>query len=111
MLEDLFRSAPSTGAVGLELEPTNGVIRQVRSPGPWAEPGRDEVGIAPQQQSVNVNVGPMTGMSLSLWLVTHDKKWSTLVAPNAQSAWLSPTGQAIAYTVDGALFVRAFRRS
>jgi hypothetical protein len=108
-LKDRLTPAPPAGDSGWELAPLNGILRQVRSPGPWVESGPQGFDMAPQKQLADVTAGQLTGKSQSLWLISGDKRRSQLVAPSAQDSWLSPTGQAIAYTVDGVLFVRNLR--
>jgi hypothetical protein len=105
-IRDRLTPAPPVGDPSLELKPDNAVLRRVKSPGPWKEPDQAVVEVTPHPQPANVTAGQLTGSSQSLWLIAQDKSWAVLVAPSAQNSWLSPTGKAIAYSVNGALFVR-----
>lgn len=100
--------APPIGTPVLEVVPSNGVLRQVRSPGPWVETTAPESTVTPRSHPVHLDFGRSRGEANSLWLIAGDKDNPTavLVAAQAQEAILAPQDKAIAYVTDGALFVR-----
>lgn len=100
--------APPAGTPVYEVVPANGVLRQVRSPGPWVD-GKPP--LTTLQQATNQNwleFGRSRGSAKSLWLMRGAAKEApgTLVAAQADAGEISPEEKAVEYTIDGALFVR-----
>lgn len=99
---------PPTGATVLELMPQNATLRSVRFKGPWQDKPRPPVELFPMPQNNLLSLGRSKGQANSLWLTVPSDKGQSgqLVAAQASSGWISPTGQAVAYITDGALFIR-----
>lgn len=99
---------PPTGATVLELMPQNATLRSVRFKGPWQDKPQPPVGLIPMPQSNLLSLGRSKGQANSLWLTIPSDKGQSgqLVAAQASAGWISPTGQAVAYITDGALFIR-----
>lgn len=99
---------PPTGSTVLELMPQNATLRSVRFKGPWQDKPQPPVGLIPMPQNNLLSLGRSKGQANSLWLTVPSDKGQSgqLVAAQATSGWISPTGLAVAYTTDGALFIR-----
>ncbi|HVT13108.1 MAG TPA: hypothetical protein VHE55_12660 [Fimbriimonadaceae bacterium] len=104
-------SLPATGTPVLEVVPTNGVLRQVLSPGPWDEVRRQKRTDTWLFHPMRLELGHSSGTSKSLWIISGSQENApgTLVAANADNAEIAPDEKAIDYTIDGALFVRQIK--
>ncbi len=112
-------ATPAAGTPVLEVVPSNGALRQVLSPGPWLWPKPAPQAVFPVSHPVWIEFEHSRSNSNSLWLSDRPKSSRTpndpsadgvLVAAHADWADLSPEDKAIAYLIDGALFVRVFER-
>ncbi|MFI5387686.1 MAG: hypothetical protein ACHQ50_16375 [Fimbriimonadales bacterium] len=61
--------SPPAGTPVLEVVPSNGVLRQVRSPGPWVEKPEEETNLQQADNRSWIDYKRMRGSSHSLWLV------------------------------------------
>jgi len=119
-LKALYPRAPAAGTPVLELMPTNAILRQVKSPGPWQDAPTAEPKLAETSHAVSITFGQSNGGANSLWLTPAQKQdgerrrvepqVGTMVAAHADTAELAPGEGAISYIVDGALFVRRISR-
>jgi|GEM_PF-2436255 len=132
----LVPPSPPAGSPVLEVVPANGVLRPVRSPGPWVDQPKPLVALRPADGQSWLEFKTMRGSAHSLWLVrakprsvrssgnvfilsgstqnggasqpetSNTADLGVLVAANADSSDLAPDGRSIAYITDGALFIR-----
>ncbi len=104
------KPAPPIGTPVLEVMPGNGALRQVRFRGEWVseEPELPPIGSSSKVHSLPFGVS--RGQAHGLWLTRGEEnpEEGVLIAPHAGEAWLAPRNRAVAYLVDGALFVRTF---
>ena len=100
--------APPAGTLVLEVVPSNGALRPVRSPGPWVGVPQVATTLGTESHRTWLDFGRSRGDANSLWLMQGPKQDAVgaLVAANANSAAISPADKAVAYITDGALFVR-----
>lgn len=105
------RTAPPVGTPVLELIPSNGAVRLVPSRGPWVEPESPSAPLSLQTKLTRLEYQGVRDATETLWLVLGDPEQghSTLVSPKAAKPALSPVNNAIAYLVDGVLFVRKIK--
>lgn len=105
----LMPPAPPAGTPVYEVVPANGVLRQVRSPGPWVEVESAATTLQPATNQNWLDFGRSRGSAKSLWLMQGAKKDAigTLVAAQADAGDIGPREKAVEYTIDGALFVRS----
>lgn len=61
--------APPAGSPALEVVPANGVLRQVRSPGPWVDKPVEEGTMESVDSRSEIRFKRMLGSAHSLWLV------------------------------------------
>jgi hypothetical protein len=104
----LTPAAPPVGTPVLEVVPANGVLRQVLSKGPWLDQPGKETALETETHETWINFDRSRGSAHSVWLSTgpENARSRTLIAPHADSAELAPEDKAVAYIVDGVLFVR-----
>jgi hypothetical protein len=97
-----------SGSTVLELIPTNAVLRQIRLREYWNWSETDKQELVSVELPVLLQYEKSNAQDISIW-IKEDKKTSvpsTLVAVHASHTWLAPRDTAIAYVIDGALFVR-----
>ncbi len=104
--------APPAGTDVLELMPTNPVLRPVKFRGSFKPEPFTGPTLQTQNGHVVVQFERSNAEDNSLWLKLGVEKNSpaSMVAVHASDAWLSPISNAIAYTIDGALFVRPIKK-
>ncbi|HVT13109.1 MAG TPA: hypothetical protein VHE55_12665 [Fimbriimonadaceae bacterium] len=101
-------SAPPAGTPVYEVVPANGVLRPVRSPGPWQGHAPHASTMKEVSHPCRLDFGRSSGNSKSLWLMRGEgtNAVGVMVAANADSAEIGPEEKAVEYILDGALFVR-----
>ncbi len=96
------------GNEGLELMPSNGILRQVRFQGYWA--GEDAAPVTTQlvPQHHSLSFKESSAGTKALWLTPNvkDPQKGILISPQSEQAWLHPNGRTVAFTVNGVLFVK-----
>lgn len=102
---------PATGANVLELMPSNAVLRPVRFRGPWQPVNSGREPLIPRNQSVVLQFDRSNAQDNSVWIKrgTQAGTPATLLGVHVSQTWLSPNQNAVAYLIDGALFVRTIR--
>ncbi|MBS1713843.1 MAG: hypothetical protein JST30_05850 [Armatimonadetes bacterium] len=101
-------SPPPTGSDVAEVVPSNGVLRPVRFRGPWEDAVSEWPLLTDVNRPMPLRFDPKTESANSVWLVlkSDPEKAGTLVGADVDRVWVSPWNNAVAYLVDGALFVR-----
>ena len=110
----LFKLAPPTPPTGsnvLELMPSNAALRPVRFRGPWVEKHEEYTPLAPYNQPIVLQYDRSNAQDSSVWIKRGKEKGNpaTLLGVHVSDSWLSPTESAVAYVIDGALFVRPIK--
>jgi hypothetical protein len=101
---------PAVGAAVLELMPANAILRQVRFGGAWEEKAKQAEPLALTTRPTNMQFGQASYIANSLWLTSEkDKFTGIMLAAHSDKAWMAPKNAGVAYTTDGALFVRGFQ--
>ena len=119
-----------TGASVLECMPANAALRQIKFQGYYADPLVDEPNAEIRSENQQLVMGKSKAGANSLWIVPQnlppqDKapahtgivvetpkrevqkpEWGVLVSAQADQAWPAPQLTAVAFTWNGALFVR-----
>ncbi len=100
---------PKSGTTVMELMPTNAILRPIRFRGPWVSTGAAGVKLVPQNQSLVLHFDQSNAQDTSVWLTRGTQKGApaALVAVHVSDTWLPDTKNAVAYTIDGALFFRS----
>lgn len=100
--------APETGSNVLEMMPSNGVLRPVRFRGPFVREPRNAQPLIQKNQAIMVQFDKSNAQDNSVWLKRGPQAGTpaTLVAVHASDTWLAPKENAVAYVIDGALFIR-----
>ena len=109
-----FRAVPPTPPTGsqvLELMPSNAVLRPVRFRGPFVPVYAGGIPLVPRSQSIVLQYEKSSAQDNSVWIKRGTQKGTpaTLLAVHASQTWLSPKQSAVAYVIDGALFVRTIK--
>ena len=101
-------AAPEAGKPVAEVVPTNGVLRSVRSSGPALPPDATATDLATRPETMSVGLGLERTASRGLALTggKGESAWRTVLAPRGDWGSLPRNGSAVAYAIDGALFVR-----
>jgi hypothetical protein len=111
LLNKFFLAGPPTPPAGhpvLEVVPSNGALRQVRFRGAWEEVEPEVEPLGSVAQKSPLRIGVSRGEANSLWLTRGEEapERGVLITPHGGQVWLAPRNRAVAYVVDGALFVR-----
>ena len=118
-LAEWAATTPPAGTPVLEVVPSNGTLRQVRSPGPWKWRKEGQADLFSTKQALWLTYGRSRSLADSIWLsdspvpadpVRNPDAEGVMVAAHADSATIAPDDQAVAYVVDGALFVRQIEK-
>lgn len=111
-------AAPPLGSTVLECVPANGVLRTVRFEGAFEPVPEAHLTAVPLLNPQLFKMGASNCEVTSLWLVPPQVETEgaavaptggVLVSAQAEAFWSSPSLRAIAFTWNGALFVRAVR--
>lgn len=99
---------PPTGSDVIELMPTNAVFRPVRFRGPYIIPTKNLVPLNSKDQEIVIQFEQVTARENAVWLKRGAEKGTsaTFLAVNSSRIWIAPKENAVAYLIDGALFVR-----
>jgi hypothetical protein len=97
------------GAYGFELTPSDGQLRPVKFPGPYLGAPAPKPTTQLRSLSGNLRFEESSAGIKSLWLTPKQDKptRATLVAPQAEQAWLHPDGHTVLFLVNGVLFERS----
>jgi hypothetical protein len=96
------------GSNVIELMPTNAVFRPIRFRGPFVNPAPIPTPIIQKDQGIVLQFDKSNAQKISVWLKRgiHQGTSATFLAVDVSEAWIAPKENAVAYLVDGALFVR-----
>ena len=100
---------PPTGSTVYELMPSNAILRPIRFRGPWVWSKNPAATLVPQNQSLTIHFDQSNAQDTSVWLTRGTQKGApaALVAVHVTDTWLPDTKNAVAFTIDGALFFRS----
>ncbi|MBI1331921.1 MAG: hypothetical protein GC165_03480 [Armatimonadetes bacterium] len=109
-----FRRAvpmPETNSPVFELMPSNASLRPVRFRGPFESKPRNRPVLTPRTKSIVLQYEQSDAQDSSVWIKRGTEKNSpaTLLAVHASRTWMSRDQNAVAYIIDGALFVRTIK--
>jgi hypothetical protein len=96
------------GSNVMELMPTNAVFRPVRFRGPFVNPPPISPPLIQKDQGIILQFEKSNAQKISVWLKRgiHQGTSATFLAVGVSEAWIAPKENAVAYLIDGALFVR-----
>lgn len=102
---------PATNSPVFELIPTNGVLRPVRFRGPFESRYTGGQPLISRNQPVVLQFEKSNTQQNSVWVRRGTEKVgpSTFLGVNVSETALSPQKNAVAYVIDGALFVRTIK--
>lgn len=103
-----YSPTPANDSNVLELMPSNAVLRPVRFRGLYVKPPVGANPLNSKEQAIMVQFDKSNAQDNSVWLKRGIEKGTpaTLVALHASDTWLAPKEDAVAYLIDGALFIR-----
>ncbi len=107
----IMPATPATGSNVFELMPSNAVLRPVRFRGPWQPVSVGREPLIPRNQPIVLQFDRSNAQDNSVWIKrgTEAGTPAKFLGVHVSQTWLSPNQNAVAYLIDGALFVRTIK--